>query len=120
MNVLIPEDKLIVNDALLARLLGKNPRVRWSEMDWYVKEAYARYAALLDEDLRSYFGVADLSEVIAFYNAYYWSLVFLKRYDARYGFDAGIEQQAFKLLECAPVDVDWGIVEDLTRCADRT
>ena len=46
-----------------------------------------------------------------------WALVFAKRYQARYGFDAGIEQEAFKVLERAPADVDWQVVERLNQTA---
>jgi hypothetical protein len=119
MDVLIPENKLVVSNALLTRVMKKNPNVRWSEMDWGVKEAYARYAALLDNDVKSYLGVDDLLEPIAFYNAYYWSLVFVKRYNIRYGFDAGIEQQSFKVLERAPANVDWAITEQVAEFANR-
>lgn len=119
MNVLIPEDQLIVSDALLARVTQKNPDVRRSEMGWAVKEAYARYVALLDRDLRPQLGVANLSEPIVFCNAYYWALIFGKRYKARCGFDAGVEQQCFRVLECAPADVDWQMVDYVAQIANE-
>lgn len=119
MDVLIPENKLIVSDALITRLAEKHPRVRWLKLDPVVREAYARHVAFLDKELWSNLGVADLSEPIVFYNAYYWSLVFVKRYNSRYGFNAGIEQQSFKVLECAPADVDWAITEHVIHSANR-
>lgn len=33
------------------------------------------------------------------YSKYYWYVKFKNKYEAIYGFDAGIEQQQFKLLE---------------------
>lgn len=118
-EVLIPEDQMIVSDAPLTRVTQKNPDVRWSEMGWTLKEAYARHVALLDRDRRLQLGVANLSEPIVFYNAYYWALVFGMRYVARHGFDAGVEQQAFGVLECAPTDVDWQMVEYVAQIANR-
>lgn len=117
MDILIAEDRLPVGDALLARLVEKVPEVRWRELDEDVRQAYARRVALLDSDLRSELGVRDLSESTVFYNAYYWALVFAKRCQSSYGFDAGIEQEAFKVLEQAPADVDWLVVERVNQAA---
>lgn len=117
--MLIAEDQLPVGDALLARLAEKVPAVHWRELDEDVRQAYARQVALLDEELRRELGVGDLPEPVVFYNAYYWALVFSKRYQARYGFDAGIEQEAFKALERAPADVDWQVVERVNQAAQQ-
>ncbi|MEM5421230.1 hypothetical protein [Paraburkholderia ferrariae] len=119
MEDLILEAQLPVTDALLARLVEKFPAVRWYELDEDVRDAYARRVALLHRELRPALGVGDLSELVAFYNAYYWALVFAKIYQARYGFDAGIEQEAFKVLEVAPADVDWPTVERVHQAALR-
>ena len=119
MDILIAEDQLPVGDALLTRLVEKVPAVRWRELDEDVRQAYARHVALLDGDLRPELGVGGLSESVAFYNAYYWVLVFAKRYQARYGIDAGIEQEAFKVLERAPADVDWQVVERVNQAAQQ-
>jgi len=119
MDILIAEDRLPVGDALLTRLVERIPEVRWSELYEDVRQAYARKVALLDSELRAELGVRDLAEPIAFYNAYYWALVFAKRYEARYGFDAGVEQEAFKVLERAPANVDWQAVEHVNQAAQR-
>jgi hypothetical protein len=119
MDILIAEEKLPVGDALLTRLSEKVPTVHWHQLDEDVRQAYARYVALLDGDLRRGLGVGNLSELVAFYNAYYWALVFAKRYQARYGFDAGIEQEAFQVLEHAPSNVDWQIVESVNQAAQK-
>lgn len=74
---------------------------------------------MLDDELRRELGFGDVAEPIAFYNAYYWILVFAKRYQARYGFDAGIEQEAFKMLERAPADVDWQVVERINQTVEQ-
>ena len=54
--------------------------------------------------------------VLIFYNRYYWFLTFIEKYKLKNGDDAGLEQQAFKLLEEVEGidgDLDWGIVEQL-------
>ena len=49
----------------------------------------------------------------AFYNRYFW----LKRHavlkQGRDGYDAGLEQQVFSLLEQPEFDVDWALLERL-------
>jgi len=119
MDTLIPEDQLPIGEAMLIRLAERVPSVRWHELDNDVRQAFARHIALLDGELRRELGLGDVTEPIAFYNAYYWALVFAKRYQARYGSDAGVEQETFKLLERAPAGVDWGIVEQVNHAAQR-
>lgn len=119
MDILIPEGQLNVDDVLLMRLAQKHPAVRWCEFDEDVKQSYARHVALLDSELRRELGAVDLSEPVAFYNAYYWGLIFARRYQARYGFDAGIEQEAFKVLERAPSEIDWRVVESVNQAAQQ-
>jgi len=118
-DVLIAESQLIVSEALLTRLVEKVPAVRWREIDKEVEAAYARHFALLDKDLRSELGVAHLSEPVAFYNAYYWMLLFEKRYEARYGFNAGVKDEAVNILERAPAGVDWNVVASVKQVADK-
>ncbi|HEX8029256.1 MAG TPA: hypothetical protein VF491_12370 [Vicinamibacterales bacterium] len=117
MDILIPKEQLTVDDKLLKLLAERVPVVRWHELDEDLRSTYARQVALLDGELRQELGACDLSEAVSFYNAYYWALVFAKQHQARYGFDAGVQQEAFKLLECAPADVDWQAVEYVARLA---
>jgi hypothetical protein len=53
----------------------------------------------------------DLREDAVFYNRYYWFQRFVKLHTDKHGFDAGLEQQAFQLLELAPATTDWSVVE---------
>jgi hypothetical protein len=117
MENLISEDQLPVDDVLLTKLVEKFPAVHWNGLSEDVRDAYARRLALLHREFRRDLGVGDLSELVAFYNAYYWALVFAKRYQGRYGIDAGIEQEAFKVLELAPADVDWLTLERIYQAA---
>jgi len=51
-----------------------------------------------------------------FYNRYYWFMTFVEKFKLKNGDDAGMEQQAFQLLEeVEGIDgtIDWAIVEQL-------
>ncbi|NET58354.1 MAG: hypothetical protein F6K47_20030 [Symploca sp. SIO2E6] len=51
-----------------------------------------------------------------FYNRYYWFMTFVEKYKLKNGDDAGLEQQAFQLLEEVDgidADLDWNILEQL-------
>lgn len=119
MDILIPESQLAVSDTLLEHLEKIVPSVHWRELNEDVRLAYARYVALLNGNLRSEIYVGDLLDLDVFYNAYYWILVFAKRYQEQYGFDAGIEQETFKILERAPENVDWQIVESINEVSQQ-
>ena len=57
-----------------------------------------------------------VSEAELFYNAYYWFRVYSHTYMKIHGRDAGLEQQAFRLLEQADrsdENVDWILTEQL-------
>lgn len=59
--------------------------------------------------------VADLglSECAFFYNRYLRARRFAKAYQTVHGRDAGLEQEVFRILESAPSDVDWTILESI-------
>lgn len=49
-----------------------------------------------------------------FYSRYYWLSNFIEKYKKKFGQDAGLEQQLFKLMEEAEHEnliVDWNLVE---------
>src|SRR5690606_15154075 len=48
-----------------------------------------------------------------FYNKYYWFLKYLRLREIQRGPDAGLEQQAFKMIEQPEIDVDWMIIEEI-------
>jgi hypothetical protein len=51
------------------------------------------------------------------YNRYYWFVKYKNEYQARCGYDAGLEQQAFKLLEeidrVLKGEIDWAIIQKI-------
>lgn len=75
------------------------------------RDALANHYLFSDPNVWTVVGVRALDELHLFYNSYYWYLVFKKECENSNGFDAGIEQYSFKLLEMAPLDVDWTVVE---------
>ncbi len=55
------------------------------------------------------------STIELFFNKYYWFLTFVKAHTNKYGFDAGLEQQAFQLLEEGQLidNFDWNTAEEI-------
>jgi len=49
-----------------------------------------------------------------FYNQYYWFMRFSRLYISKHGFDAGLEQQAFKMIENADCELDFAILDSLS------
>jgi hypothetical protein len=51
------------------------------------------------------------------YSQYYWFVQFKNQYSSKIGYDAGIEQQAFLLLENLSTglesDIDWKIIQEI-------
>lgn len=59
-----------------------------------------------------------LDDLDRFYNTYYWVLKFSKLHQKAHGYDAGLEQQAFQVLEGADCDFDWSVVEAIGNRVD--
>ncbi len=60
-----------------------------------------------------------VSKEILFYSRYYWFNKFMKMYFSQYGYDSGIEQQAFEILEqidgCADIVIDLTVIERIEK-----
>lgn len=73
--------------------------------------------------LRVYLGITDGtlgSELTAedqLYNRYFWFRRFANAHCAKFGEDAGIEQQAIQILEHAECSIDWSQVNELESSA---
>jgi hypothetical protein len=50
---------------------------------------------------------------ILLYNLYYRFKKFMKLFNGRHGHDAGMEQQAFQLLESATFEIDWNVIQEI-------
>lgn len=47
------------------------------------------------------------------YNRYYWFVKFVRARERAIEYDAGLEQQAFQLLEGSDTSFDWAVIADL-------
>ena len=56
---------------------------------------------------------SPISREDAFYNHYFWVRRFATIKQRRDGYDAGLEQQVFQVLERVDFDVDWGLIEHI-------
>jgi len=59
----------------------------------------------------------DLDDREKFYHGYYWFRRFVRLYTEKHGFDAGMEQQAFQMLENAEFDLDFERVSTIEKLA---
>ena len=62
---------------------------------------------------------APMDAVTAFYNQYYWFKRFVQLHHKEHGPDAGLDQQAFQLLESAPEGVDWDVLAAIEQQLER-
>lgn len=53
-----------------------------------------------------------------FYNQYYWFVRFSRLFMRKHGPDAGLEQQAFQMIENAECEVDLEVVDSLDSLAE--
>ena len=56
-----------------------------------------------------------IDEKVVFYSRYYWFKLYCKLWTSQFGYDAGLEQQAFQIIESGPDGIDWSVVEDIDR-----
>jgi hypothetical protein len=111
-DVLIPVDTLAPAQAeLLRRIDLLNPPLAVDPRGGDAGEALAR--SLLFERWPDLLAGETLDQKRRFYNRYFWFTRFVTLWQAQHGSDAGLEQQAFKLLEQAGPDVDWDLVQRL-------
>ena len=104
---LVPVETLSrVKDALVARIAQSTPHIELDAGD--VGDALAW--SLLFEHWPDLVGV---DREAAFYNRYFWFKRFATLKQQKDGYDAGLEQQVFKLLEHPDVEVDWELMERL-------
>lgn len=115
-DLLVPPDTLSrVKTELYARIAKLSPSITLNSGD--VGEALA-WSLLFEHwpDLLS--GSIDRED--AFYNQYFWLKRFATLKQERDGYDAGIDQQVFRLLEHPRFDLDWSLIEQLDAEAANT
>jgi len=103
---LIPEALLTDKRAQEAQLCSIDGSGLFPELlaDKLYGPSFANYVLLTNfpEEFRDAFTDEDI-----FWNRYYWFLRFVKLHHWRDGPDAGMDQQAFQLIEYPPCEVDW-------------
>ena len=109
-DLLVPKDTLSrVKNELYARIAQLTPSVALDPGD--VGEALAW--SLLFEHWPDLLPGSPIDRVDAFYNQYFWFKRFATLKQERDGYDAGLEQQVFQLLEQPDFDLDWSLIEQL-------
>ncbi|MES1199579.1 MAG: hypothetical protein ABUS48_06330 [Pseudomonadota bacterium] len=77
------------------------------------ERAYAYYCVFNESPNSGEEAPLKLTAEARFYNRYFWFGVLAKLRRRKSGYDAGMEQQHFQMLETAPPGVDLNIVEAL-------
>jgi hypothetical protein len=114
---LVPQDTLSrVKSELYARIAQLTPGVALDPGN--VGEALA-WSLLFDRWPDLLPGL-PINREDAFYNQYFWFKRFATLKQERDGYDAGLEQQAFQLLEQPDFDLDWALIEQLDAEASST
>src|SRR5947208_683299 len=106
---LVPPETLVsVHAELLRRIDRLDPPLAVNVREGEAGEALAR--SLLFEHWPELLGAGEAPDPQRlFYNRYYWFVRFVALRQAADGYDAGLEQQAFKMLEEADREVDWEV-----------
>ncbi len=79
--------------------------------------AYSRYVVLTHfPDLCQV--TVPLPEHVVLCNRYYWFVRFMRLHRSEHGPDAGLEQQAFQMLEGSMTEVDWQVIEAIENRVD--
>ena len=75
--------------------------------------AFRNYLLFRDPTAIVRAGLEPLNKEEQFYNKLYWFLSFARLCESLHGFDAGLRQQAFQLIEHAECEVDWSVVQQI-------
>lgn len=117
LNPPIAEEQLVrarrENDAELKRIAARR---QVSKQALEVGDPLWNYLLLTHLPL----ALPSASDLDLFYTRYYWFQVLARTIKLTTGPDAGLEQQAFQILEHAPPDCDWQVIENLDRAAELT
>ena len=95
-----------VKDKLVARLAQLTPSIALEASE----AGDALGWSLLFEHWPELVPGSPLDHENAFYNRYFWFKRFAMLKQKRDGYDAGLEQQVFQMLEHADFDVDWALM----------
>jgi len=111
---LVPEHEIAQFEYLILPLIEElDPNVAAIANDDFSGGAFRYYLFFSESSILQRTPLSRLNIPELFYNKYYWFLLFTKLHQIRHGYDGGLEQQAFKLLETAPSNVNWNLLEEI-------
>lgn len=110
---LIPPETLVpIQSELLRRIDQLDPPLAVDVREGEAGEALAR--SLLFEHWPDLLGGGEgLDRERLLYNRYYWFVRFVALWQAAHGYDAGLEQQVFQMVERADTQLDWDLLKQL-------
>lgn len=113
-DVLIPESFLAEKDdeiKELVRVPAKTYAVKMEDDSYGTAFRNFLLFAHCPDYLADHFPGIDRTTI--FYNQYYWFVRFSRLYMKKHGMDAGLEQQAFQMVENADCEIDLAIIDSL-------
>ena len=117
---MIPNDLLLKKEDAVRRVAAAvNPSGSFDIDDSDYGAAYRRVLlfAQAPDEISRVLGLGSLSRQQIFYNSYFWLSRFSYLYSKQHGFDAGLQQQAMRILETAQFELDWSVINELDRFA---
>jgi hypothetical protein len=110
--VLIPECELLRHESVvIAKAASIAPGLSFDVEDRHYGADFVRY--LLLTHWPRLVGVEFRGDNQLVYNRYYWFCRFVRAYERMNGQDAGLQQQAFQILEHCSEPVDWELVSEI-------
>jgi hypothetical protein len=119
-NPIVPESKLRPVQRTIEAFAAEHARsysIQLDNSDY--KSAFYYYLFFLHHPSVSDVLRIELDGDARFYNAYYWFQRFTKMHMINYGYDAGLEQQSFKMLEGADFDLDLEVIDMIDKKANE-
>lgn len=116
--------KYINKEDLKRMIAEENPTFQTTVDTDYLNDEHfgslLQYYLFLTEYPNSIYSHLDgLNEEDLLYNRYYWFIKFKQKYNSQKGYDAGLEQEAFKLIEeieqQLEAGVNWSIIEQIEK-----
>lgn len=107
----------IINEIELEEMieLEKDYSVNFTDISDKKLKKYLMYYDFLSNNIENIISKVDKRSII--YSKYYWYIKYKQRYFEVIGYDAGIEQEGFKLLQEIENEledgVDWSIIQEI-------
>lgn len=111
---LVPQEVLESRENEMRQLIASDALAHALDIDDPVYgQAFRRFLILSRWSSSGAGSLPDLDEATLFCSRYYWFLRSIRLYASTDGPDAGLEQQAYPMLERADLDIDGSIIEQI-------